>query len=235
MTRNKKDILGYAVHEFYFKGSEDLLHVKINGVADDPYNPKAFLRSHIQMKAWEKKALGLCSGSVLDVGAGAGSHSLILQKRGLDVTAVERSPLLAEVMRARGVERVVNESILQVKGIEFNTILLFMNGLGMMGTEKDTLLLFKHLKKLLAKGGQILGDSTDILYATMNAASPAKNSHFYGQVEFELTYKKQKGEKFPWLYLDPVLLTELTEKAGLRSEIIHRDPGFHFLARLTKD
>jgi SAM-dependent methyltransferase len=235
MGRLNNDILGLAVHDCYFNGSEEPILVKLNGVNDEPYNPKVFLRSYIHLKAWEKKALGLCNGSVLDVGAGAGTHALLLQKRGMDVTALEKSPLMCEVMRDRGVERIINDSILNVKGIEFNTILLFMNGLGMMGSEEETLILFKHLKKLLAKGGQIIGDSTDILYATMNAANATASNQFYGQVEFELTYKKQKGEKFPWLYLDPVLLTELTEKAGLRSEIIHRDPGFHFLARITKD
>jgi len=193
------------------------------------------LRSYHQMKGWERQALSFCKGSVLDVGAGTGGHSLTLQKRGLDVTAIEISPSCCEVMRERGIEQVINDSIFNLKGIEYNTILLMMNGLGMCGNESETLRLFKHLKKLLAKGGQIIGDSTDILYARMNAMENFDfNGKFYGEVEFQLGYKNKKGTPFNWLYLDPVLLAELSDKAGLKAEIVRRDKDFHYLARLTK-
>lgn len=235
MKQEYSDLLGKAILDAHRGKMGQEVKVWMNGRKEEGYDPEVFLRSYAQMKGWERQALKLCKGSILDVGAGAGVHSLVLQKRGLDVTAVELSPACCQVMKEKGVQRVVNDSVFNIKGIEYNTILLMMNGLGMAGTEQETLKLFKHLKRLLAKGGQIIGDSTDILYAQMNAmANYDANGIFYGQVEFQLGYKNKKGTPFNWLYLDPVLLAELSEKAGLKAEIVRKDPDYHYLARLTK-
>ncbi|MFY7972339.1 MAG: class I SAM-dependent methyltransferase [Flavobacteriales bacterium] len=235
MKQEYSDILGLAILDVHRGHKSAPVKVWMNGQREGDYQADVFLRSYRQLLAWEKTALKLAKGSVLDVGAGAGTHSLILQKRNFDVTAIEISPLCSEVMRERGVQQVINENVFNLKGIEYNTILLMMNGLGMAGTEAETLRLFKHLKRLLAKGGQIIGDSTDILYARMNAmANFESNGKFYGEVEFQLSYKNKKGTPFHWLYLDPVLLAELSDKAGLKAEIIHRDKDFHYLARLTR-
>lgn len=235
MKQEYSDLLGNAIldaHRGKFNGE---VKVWMNGRKEAGYDPAVFLRSYREMVGWERQALKLAKGSVLDVGAGAGGHSLVLQKRGLDVTAIDVSPSCCQVMSERGVQHIINDSVFNLKGIEYNTILLMMNGLGMAGTEQETLRLFKHLKRLLAKGGQIIGDSTDILYAQMNAmANYEVNGTFYGQVEFQLGYKNKKGTPFSWLYLDPVLLAELSDKAGLKAEVVRRDKDFHYLARLTK-
>lgn len=235
MKQEYSDLLGEAILDAHRgkKGGE--VKVWMNGRREAGYDPSVFLRSYHQMKGWEREALKMCKGSVLDVGAGAGIHSLVLQGRGVDVTAIEISPACSQVMQEKGVQQVINDSVFNLKGIEYNTILLMMNGLGMAGTEQETLRLFKHLKRLLAKGGQIIGDSTDILYAQMNAmANYDVNGTFYGQVEFQLGYKNKKGTPFSWLYLDPVLLAELSDKAGLKAEIVRKDKDFHYLARLTR-
>ena len=103
------------------------------------------------------------------------------------------------------------------------------------GDEEKTLKLLKHLKRLLAPKGFILGDSTDVLYRTMNADMAFEiGESYHGNVEFELTYKRIKADKFNWIYLDPALLAELCDKAGLTCEIIYRDDNFHYLAKLRK-
>jgi 2-polyprenyl-3-methyl-5-hydroxy-6-metoxy-1,4-benzoquinol methylase len=54
----------------------------------------------------EQKALKLSKGKVLDIGAGAGSHSLYLQnERNLDVTALDISPKSIEVCKLRGIKK----------------------------------------------------------------------------------------------------------------------------------
>lgn len=228
------DLLGFALREFQLTGSEWPVRVWINGHPDAEMWPSYFFRNYQQMAGLDRMALRLSRGCVLDVGAGAGSHSLILQRRGLDVTALDISPGASQVMQLRGIQRVINEDIFDINGIPFDTILLMMNGLGMMGSEKDTLRLFRHLKKLLGRGGQILGDSTDILYARMDTlASFHPADKYYGEVEFVLEYRDFKSPAFRWLYLDPALLSELADKAGLQSEIISRDQDFRYLARLT--
>jgi hypothetical protein len=108
-----------------------------------------------------------------------------------------------------------------------------MNGLGMAGSEEGTLKLLKHLKRLLAPKGYIIGDSTDILYNTMNAERAFNSKvEYYGEVEFKLKYKGIEADPFKWIYIDPALLAELADKAGLHCDIIHRDANFHYLAKL---
>jgi SAM-dependent methyltransferase len=231
----KSDPMGVAVYDYFLTGIDQPIKAKINGVPDHDMFPSLFFRNYQQMKGYERLALKLSRGSVLDVGACVGSHSLILQKRKLDVTALEKSPLASEVASLRGVKRVMCEDVFNVKGIEYNTILVLMNGLGIAGDEAKTLKLLKHLKRLLAPKGFILGDSTDVLYRTMNASKAFEiGEEYHGNVEFELTYKRIKADKFKWIYLDPALLSELCDKAGLKCEIIYRDENFHYLAKLSK-
>lgn len=229
----KNDPLGVAMRDYFETGKDTAIQVFMNGRRDADMRPSLFFRSYQHMKGYERLALRLAKGSVLDVGAAAGCHSLILQRRELDVTAVEISPVAAAIAAQRGVKRVLNESIFDVKGIPFNTILMLMNGLGMGGSEEGTLKLLKHLKKLLAPKGVIIGDSTDILYNTMNfhGAFEAGES-YHGKVTFQLVYKKVEAKPFDWIYLDPALLAELCDKTGLSCEIIHRDVDFHYLSRL---
>jgi SAM-dependent methyltransferase len=229
------DLLGFALYRYLTEGDDRPVRIWINGRRDEDLLPSVFFRSYSTMKGWDRLALRIARGSVLDVGAGAGSHSLILQHRDLDVTAIDTSGYACEVMKRRGVRRVMHENIFDVRGIPFDTLLMMMNGLGMAGTEKDTLKLFRHLRKLLAPGGQIVGDSTDILYSRMNPLEAFEpGTTYYGEVEFRLEYLSQKSQPFRWLYLDPALLAELADKAGLLCDVIYRSEDFHYLARMTK-
>ncbi len=229
----RKDPLGAAIHDYYRTGKDSKIQVFINGKRDEDMLASLFFRNYQLMRGYERLALRYAKGSVLDVGAAAGCHSLILQKRKLDVTALEISPLACDVMKQRGVKRILNESIFDLKGSPYNTILLLMNGLGMAGSEEGTLKLLKHLKRLLAPKGYIIGDSTDILYNTMNAVKAFDSKQdYYGKVEFSLKYKGIEADPFKWIYIDPALLAELADKAGLHCDIIHRDANFHYLAKL---
>ncbi len=228
-----QDPLGAAIHDYFHFGKNQKIQVFINGKKDDDMFPSLFFRQYQNMRGYERLALRYARGSVLDVGAAAGCHSLILQKRKLDVTALEKSALACEVMRLRGVKRILNQDIFELKGIPYNTILLLMNGLGLAGSEEGTLKLLKHLKRLLAPKGYIIGDSTDILYNTMNAEEAFNSkTDYYGRVTFNLKYKGIDADPFKWMYIDPALLAELADKAGLHCEIIQRDANFHYLAKL---
>ncbi|MEZ4799683.1 MAG: hypothetical protein R2809_07905 [Flavobacteriales bacterium] len=110
-----KDPIGAAITDYWENGKAPAIDVFINGERDEAMEPSLFFRNYQQMKGYERLALSMCKGSVLDVGAAAGCHSLILQKRNLDVTAIEKSELACNVMTARGVKRVFNENIFSLK------------------------------------------------------------------------------------------------------------------------
>ena len=120
------------------------------------------LRGFERMNDVEKCALAACRGRILDVGAGAGCHSLVLQSRGLDVDAIDISPGCVEVMRRRGVEKSYHRNILDLRNSRYDTVLMLMNGIGISGSLDGLNLFIQHLDTLLAPSGQLLVDSTDL-------------------------------------------------------------------------
>jgi hypothetical protein len=192
-----------------------------------------FFRGFDEMPEWEKRALQLASGRILDVGAAAGCHSEWLSKKGLEVVSLDISAGACEVMRLRGISNVVQQSIYDFNDEQgFDTILLMMNGLGMAGTLEETPALLGKLKSLLKPGGQIIGDSSDLIYLFEDEDGsyliPSEN--YYGEVIFELEYKKLYS-KFPWVYVDADNLSKCAQEAGLRSEVIFEGEHYEYLMK----
>ena len=86
----------------------------------------------------EKKALQLSKGKILDVGCGAGSHSLTLQnERNLDVTSIDISANAIQACVLRGLKKAKVQDVMTLENEKFDTILLLMNGAGMCGRLKN--------------------------------------------------------------------------------------------------
>lgn len=130
----RRDPMGAAIADFYKNGIAGRLRV-LSSMFDEDEIPVAHLfREEDEMGELELKALGLSKGRILDVGAGAGCHALALQDRGMEVTAIDVSPLSVEVMTKSGIDdaRLVNlydETLCE----KFDTILMLMNGSGIIG------------------------------------------------------------------------------------------------------
>lgn len=194
-----------------------------------------FFRSYSEMPEIEKRALDECNGKVLDVGAGAGSHTLYLQKKNFDVTALEIRPGFVEVMKRRGVKKVVLSDVLEYTNGGYDTLLLLMNGIGLAENTSGVERFFEKAKFLLRRRGQILLDSTDLLYMYQKDDGSVEidlNDAFYGEVEYRIEYKGVRGEPFTWLFIDYSLLSYYAEKAGLQCEMIMETELFNYLARL---
>jgi 2-polyprenyl-3-methyl-5-hydroxy-6-metoxy-1,4-benzoquinol methylase len=175
----------------------------------------------------EKTAFRLCRGSVLDAGAGAGSHSLYLLKKGLDVTALDISEASVEVMRSRGIKKAICADLYDFYPTEkFDTILMMMNGIGIAGDLDGLRKLLAHLKELIKPDGQIIFDSSDISY--VNAASrAASNIHlpdpdYYGTIYYQLAHKSLLGEMYTWLFVDSKTMNRFAREAGFKMELIYQ-------------
>lgn len=227
------DIYGKALKdEFYGVKSETLwLHNSYDEPEIMPVD--IFYRDWDDMPELEHIAIHNCKGSVLDVGAGTGSHTLVLQQNPkLDVFALDNSPSACEIMRLRGVKNVIETNFPDKSLGKHDTLLFMMNGIGITGTMKGLKKFLQEARKYLNPGGQLLFDSSDIAYLyDQGIELPLK--HYYGEVQYQYEYKSQKGNWFKWLFIDPSALKSLAKETGWKMEILFEDGNDQYLARFT--
>src|SRR5690606_9760461 len=158
-----KDLFGQALLDFYNGNHTENLITSTN-ISDEDELPLPYLfRSFNEMPKLEQKALQLAKGKTLDVGCGAGSHSLYLQEKGIEVKAIDISKGATEVAKLHGVLNVELKDILN-ENEQFDTILLLMNGTGVFQEVSQVARYLTHIKSLLNLDGQLLIDSSDIKY-----------------------------------------------------------------------
>lgn len=231
---NNKDLFGSALLDYYNDSyTEDI--ITSTSISSDDVLPLPYLfRDFEDMPKMEQQALEIAKGKILDVGCGAGSHSLYLQKKGLDVKAIDISKGAVKVSTARGIRNVELKGILD-ESETFNTILLLMNGTGIFQELKQVSKFLKHLKSLLKPNGQILIDSSDIRYMFEDEDGGLwidSNSNYYGELDYYLSYKGEDEIPMKWLYLDFETLKHECKKAGLKCELIIEGEHFDYLSRL---
>jgi SAM-dependent methyltransferase len=224
------EILGQAVYDHYNGDRKNKLWIYNKYGPREEMPVDIYFRTEDDMPDLEWLAIERCNGIVLDIGAGAGSHSLVLQQHGLDVIALDISPLLVSVMRKRGVKKVVDADVYQYSNTRFDTLLLLMNGVGLAETLDGLKVLLLHLKTLLDPDGQILFDSSDVAYL-YEGNLPA--DRYYGEISYQYAYKKEKTEWFNWLYVDEHTMKSIAFNCGLDMEVLLEDEFGQYLARLT--
>ena len=232
------DLFGKAILDFQTHNSPEDLLTETNISEEDEMSVAYLFRSFSEMPPLEQNALLLAKGKVLDVGCGAGSHSLYLQnEKKLNVTAIDISKNAIEACQLRGLENTKVETILEFETNEkFDTILLLMNGTGIFGKLKNVSNYLQKLKSLLAKNGQILIDSSDIIYMFDEDEDGGKwisGDAYYGELEFTISYKGQKEAPFPWLYMDYNTLQNAAVANGFQCEMVLEGEHFDYLAKLS--
>lgn len=231
------DPMGAAIRDHHLRGKAARLRVMSSMFDEDEMPVDHLFRTFDNMPHLEQKALNMAYGKVLDIGAGAGCHALALQERGMDVKAIDISPLSCKVMKERGIKDVecVNLFCKQLQG-KYDTLLLLMNGTGIAGKLSQLLALLNRLKELLSEEGQILIDSSDLKYIYENEDGSMDidlNAPYYGEVDYQMQYRDIKGEPFDWLYTDPMLLASVSKQCGLQCQIMEQGEHYDYLAKLT--
>ena len=231
------DPMGAAIRDYHLRGKTARLRVMSSMFDEDEMPVDHLFRTFDNMPHLEQKALNMAYGKVLDIGAGAGCHTLALQERGMDVKAIDISPLSCEVMKERGIKDVecVNLFCKQLQG-KYDTLLLLMNGTGIAEKLSQLPALLNRLKELLSEEGQILIDSSDLKYIYENEDGSMDidlNAPYYGEVDYQMQYRDIKGEPFDWLYTDPMLLASVSKQCGLQCQIMEQGEHYDYLAKLT--
>jgi SAM-dependent methyltransferase len=231
-----KDLFGKAILDYQTHNSPEDLITETSISEADEMSVAYLFRSFAEMPQLEQKALQLAIGKVLDVGCGAGSHALYLQEKGFDVTAIDISANAIKACELRGMKKAKVQDIMQLEGDQYDTILLLMNGAGMCGRLKNLPNFLQKLKSLLTDTGQILVDSSDIIYMFDEDEDGGKwiptDVDYYGEVVFDITYKGEKENSFDWMYIDYNTLQTAAVANGLRCELIKEGEHYDYLAQI---
>ena len=232
-----KDLFGKAILDFQTNNSPEDLITETTISEEDEMSVAYLFRSYNEMPKMEQRALQLAKGKILDVGCGAGSHSLTLQNdRNLDVTSIDISPNAIQACSLRGLKKAKVEDVMTLENEKFDTILLLMNGAGMCGRLKNIPNFLLKLKSLLNPGGQILLDSSDIIYMFDDDEDGGKwipGDGYYGEIIFTISYKGEKEKPFDWMFIDYNTLQNAAFANGLQCELIMEGEHYDFLAKLS--
>jgi SAM-dependent methyltransferase len=232
-----KDPMGAAIADYQKRGKAAKLRVFSSFFDEDEIPVSQLFRSFEEMPPVEKTALQMATGKILDCGAGSGCHSLALQNMGKEVQAIDISPLSVETMQQRGVKQASQINLFDNHFIEkFDTILMLMNGSGIIGKLAYMPLFFNKMKQILTPGGCIYMDSSDLRYLFEEEDGSIDidlAGDYYGEVDFQMQYKQIKGESFDWLYIDFQTLKLYATQSGFTVELIEEGEHYDYLARLS--
>ncbi|HMH24142.1 MAG TPA: class I SAM-dependent methyltransferase [Puia sp.] len=240
-----KDVLGEALSDYHYHLSPGKLWIR------NKYGPREEMPVHVyfrqadDMPELEWIALQQCRGKILDIGAGAGSHALVLQQMDHDITALDNSPKAAAIMEGRGVKKIIRQDFfdlpdpvptarmpsVQEEPGSFDTLLLMMNGIGLAGTLTGLRHFLAKARKLIRPGGQLLFDSSDIAY--MYEGNIPEMEDYYGEILYQYEYKRQRGDWFKWLFIDKSRLAGIAAEEGWSTRLLFEDGYDQYLVSCT--
>ena len=228
--------MGAAIADFHKTGRAKKLRLFSPMFYEDEFPVATLFRTYSDMPELERAAVDLARGNILDVGAGAGCHSLELQQRGEKVTAIDISPNSVETMRSRGIAHALQEDFFEHEG-QYDTILMLMNGIGIVGSLSGMDRFLQHVDKLLAPGGSLIFDSSDICYVFEGDDGIIElpdTPEYYGEIKYQMQYGSDKGEEFDWLYIDADTMADVVSESGFKFEVVKRGEHYDYLGRLTR-
>ena len=232
----QKDPMGSAIADYFNKGRAAKLRVFSSQFEEDEIPTEQLFRTFDKMPTLEQEALRLASGKILDCGAGSGCHALALQDMGKDVEAIDISPLSVEVMQKRGVRQAYQINLFDENYLQkFDTILMLMNGSGIIGKLENMSVFFTKMKQLLNPSGCIYMDSSDLRYLFEDEDGSFLidlTAGYYGEIDFRMQYKQIKGDPFNWLYVDFQTLSYYAAENGFKAELVKSGEHYDYLARL---
>lgn len=232
-----RDPMGTAITDFYKNGRSAKLRVLSSQFEEDEIPVAQLFRTFDEMPPLEQEALCLANGTILDCGAGSGCHALALQDMGKDVEAIDISPRSVEVMQQRGVKHAYCINLFDDNFLtKYDTILMLMNGSGIIGKLENMGMFFAKMKQLINPGGCIYMDSSDLRYLFEDEDGSFLidlAGGYYGEIDFRMQYKQVKGAPFDWLYVDFQTLSYYASENGFKAELVQEGEHYDYLACLT--
>lgn len=241
MLSDHQDAFGHVMYD-YLRGihAQEIIE-RDDGLFNISPGPALYFASFEEWPAIERKAMEYTRGRVLDVGCGAGRHSLYLQERGLEVLGVDNSPLCLEVCRQRGVRQVQGLSVTQLSsklGV-FDTILMLGNNFCLVGNPRRAGWLLRRLAAMTSSHARILAGlrnpyATDQPEHLEYHAWNRSRGRLAGQARIRVHYKKAVTPWIEFLMLSPEELYILLAGTPWHTQVVLDDPSGNYVAIIEK-
>ena len=192
-----------------------------DGFIEATEGPANYFQPFRRWPAHQRRALRFARGRVLDVGAGAGRVALHLQERGLEVVAIDVSPLAVEVCRRRGVR---DARVLAFEDVDdgigaVDTVVMFGNNFGLFGGAGKARRLLRRLRRLTGPGARIIAETRSV-YETEDRDHLAyhdrnrRRGRMAGQLRLRVRYRAYTTPWFDYLIVSPEEMRELVGENG---------------------
>lgn len=239
---DREDAYGHEVYDYYVSGESYEIIERDDGYFDVSTGAKAYFAEHADWPAHEKRAIRLARGRVLDVGCGAGRHSLYLQGKGHEVTGIDISPLAVKVCKLRGLRdaRIMSATQISSNLGEFDTILMLGNNFGLFGSFKRARWLLKRFRGLTSPDARIIAESAH-LYKTTNPHHLAyhrrnrKLGRMPGQIRIRTRYHVYASPWFDYLLVSQDEMKKILRGTGWHVERFIDAEGPMYIAIIEKD
>ena len=210
-------------------------------VEASPYGPKMYFLEHEDWPVFERKAIESVKGRVLDIGCGAGRHSLHLQKKGLNVLGIDSSPLAIKICGLIGIKKARVMSIEEVdfKPDSFDTIIMMGNNFGLLGSFEKARKLLKRFHKITSKNGLIIASTRDT-YKTENPDHleyhrlNRERGRMSGQLRIRVRFRKYVGRWFDYLIVSKKEMQEILKGTGWKIKEFIDSDNSEYIAIIEK-
>lgn len=234
------DAFGQALMDFHQTGKSIMMVERSDGYLDLD-QPADYFKQYKDWPDIEKEAIKLVKSPVLDVGCGAGRHSLHLQKKGMDVLGIDQSSLCVELAKSRGLK---NCRLLDLKNVTsdlgmFRTILMLGNNLGLLENRSRARVVLRKFSRITYPDGFIIGEGvnpyrTEDSYHLEYQKQNRKRKKLSGELRLRIRYKNLFGPWFNYLFSSPEELEKILVNTGWKINQIIESPETMYIAVMGK-
>lgn len=242
MMKLIKDVYGQELWAHFSKREGYEIVERNDGYFSISSGPKTYFSEYKDWGEQEKKAMKFVKGRVLDIGCGAGRHSIYLQGKGFNVIGIDNSPLAIRVCKLRGLKKAKIISINEIdkfKPNSFDTIIMMCNNFGLFGSFNGTKILLKKLYRITSPNAMIIADSLDP-YKTDNPAHleyhkfNRRRGRMGGQVRIRIRFEKYVGDWFDYLMVSKKEMKKLLEGTGWKIKKFIDYKKTHYIVIIEK-
>ena len=218
----EEDAFGQEMWAFYKGDRTSEIVERDDGYFDaSPKGPKAYFSEYEDWSQVERSAIEFVKGRVLDIGCGAGRHSLYLQKKGFDVLGIDNSPLAIKVCKLRGLK---NAEVMAIEDVDFrpdsfDTIIMMGINFGLFGSFKKARRLLKKFHKMTSRNGLLIASTRDA-YKTENPDHleyhrlNKERGRMGGQLRIRVRFRKYVGRWFDYLIVSKKEMKKILKGTG---------------------